>query len=133
MGIWLNGWDGDHAGKVVGRQTNRILVSLTHTDATFPTGLFKTAQLGGLTVYPDVNVICLTPTSREAMATSVEQVGGYVWSIEAVEVDWGTGKKPWKLGVNLFSVMLLASVGHQSGTIATVVIDKHVKKIKPDL
>ena len=60
-------------------------------------------------------------------------MGDYVWSIEVAEVDWGAGRDPWKPGVHLFSVMLLAAGGHQSGTIATALIDADVKRVKPDL
>lgn len=133
MGIWLGSWAGDHAGKVEGRQTNRLLVSLTHTDGTFPPGLFKKGDLGGTPWYFDVSVTCLTPGSREAIATAVDDVGDYVWSIELAEVDWGTGKKAWKPGVHLFSVMLLAAGGHQSGVIASAIVDSHVKRISPDV
>ena len=129
MGIWLNCWAGDHAGKVEGRQANRILVSLTHTDATFPAGLFQKGNLGGVPYYFEVYVTCLTPGTRGAIAVAVEDVGDYVWSIEVAEFDWGTGKTAWKAGVHLFSVMLLAGGGHQSGAIATVNIDKDVKRV----
>jgi len=108
MGIWLGSWAGDHAGAVEGRQPNRLLISLTHTDGTFPPGLFKKGDLGGVPWYFDVNVTCLTPGVREAIATTVDDVGDYVWSIEVAEVDWSSGKAPWKPGVHLFSVMLLA-------------------------
>jgi hypothetical protein len=131
MGMWLASWQGDHAGSVIGRQPNRILISLTHTDGTFPPGLFKQGELGGLPWYYEVNVTCLTPGTREAIATAVVDVGDYVWSVEVAEVDWGSGKLPWAAGVHLFSVMLLAGGGHQSGTIGTAIIDDEVKRIQP--
>ncbi len=133
MGIWINGWQGDHAGKVIGRQPNRLLISLTHTDGSFPTGLLEKGELDGIPWYFGVNVTCLTPGARGAVATVVEKVGDYVWSIELAEVDWGDGKAPWAEGVQLFSVMLLANGGHQSGTIATAEIDATVKRIAPRL
>jgi hypothetical protein len=89
--------------------------------------------LGGIPWYFDTYVTCLTRGSRDAIATTVEEVGNYVWSIEVAEVDWNVGKAAWKVGTHLFSVMLLAAGGHQSGVIATVLIDKNVKKIKPAL
>jgi hypothetical protein len=129
MAIWIDGWKGDHAGKVVGRQTNRLLLSLTHSDASFPAGLFQKGDLGGVPWYFNLYVSCLTPGARKAIATSVDQAGDYVWSIEVAEVDWGDQKTSWTLGIHLFSAMLLAPVGHQSGTILTGIIDKDVKRI----
>ena len=129
MGIWLEGWAGDHAGRVQGRQANRLLVALTHTDGTFPSGIFQKGDLDGIPWYFDMYVTCLTPGTREAIATAVDDVGDYVWSIEVAEVDWGTGKHQWDPGIHLLSVMLLAGGGHQSGTIATAVIDEGVKRI----
>ena len=129
MGIWLGSWSGDHAGKVEGRQPNRVLISLTHTDGTFPIGLFQKGDLNGTPWYYEVNVTCLTPGLRSAIATSVDKIGDYVWSVEVAEVDWGLGLAAWKPGVHLFSVMLLAMGGHPSGVIGTAVIDKNVKRI----
>ena len=129
MGIWLNGWAGDHAGKVQGRQSNRLLVSLTHTDGTFPPGLFKKGDLDGTPWFFDIFVTCLTPGAREAIAIAVDDVGDYVWSIEVAEVDWGNGKSSWGPGVHLFSVMLLAGGGHQSGTMTTAIIDGGLRRI----
>lgn len=124
MGIFLGAWAGDHAGSVTGRQANRLLVSLTHTDATFPTGLLQWGEFKGRRWYFNLSVTCLTPGSRPAMATAVDDVGDYVWSIEVAEVDWGdSSKSAWSSGVHLFSAMLLAPVGHQSGVIATAIID----------
>ena len=129
MGIWLQAWAGDHAGMVQGRQPNRLLVALTHTDATFPAALFQKGDLNGVPWYFNVYVTCLTPGAREAMAIAVAEAGDYVWSIEVAEVDWGTGKDPWQPGVHLFSVMLLAPGGHQSGTIATGIVDDNVRRV----
>lgn len=129
MGIWLGSWAGDNAGIVEGRQRNRILVSLTHTDGTFPTGIFQKGDLDGIPWYFDLYVTCLTPGSRDAIAISVDDVGDYVWSVEVAEVDWGLGKAPWKPGVHLFSVMLLAGGGHQSGTIGTCIVDERVARV----
>lgn len=129
MAIWLGSWAGDHAGKVEGRQHNRLLISLTHSDGTFPSGIFQKGDLNGVPWYFNMYVTCLTPNSRYAIATSVDKIGDYVWSVEMAEVDWGDGKDPWKPGVHLFSAMLLANGGHQSGVIGTVIIDKSVKRI----
>lgn len=133
MGLWLNSWAGDHAGTTVGRQANRALISLTHTDGTFPPGLILKGDLGGVPYYYELYVSCLTPGARDAAAIAVDDVGDYVWSIEVAEVDWGLGKAPWQPGVHLFSVMLLAGGGHQSGTIATVIVDDKVRRIEPKL
>ena len=118
---------------MIGRQPNRLLISLTHTDGTFPPGLFRKGELAGIPWYYELTVTCLTPGARGAIATAVEQVqsGSYVWSIEVAEVDWGDGKAPWDNGVQLFAVTLQAPVGHQAGTIATAEIDAMVTRIKP--
>ena len=129
MGIWLGAWAGDHAGTVEGRQPNRLLFSLTHTDATFPSGIHQKGDLYGTTWYFNMYVTCLTPGTREAVAIAVDDIGDYVWSVEVAEMDWGGNKDPWKPGIHLFSVMLLANGGHQSGAIATVIIDDNVKRL----
>ena len=129
MGIWLDGWAGDHAGKIHGRQPNRLLVALTHTDGTFPIGLIQKIDDHGLPDYPGVYVACLTPGARDATATAVDNVSGYVWSIEVAEVDYGTGKTPWQTDTHLFTVMLLAPGGHQTATITTALINDGVRRI----
>jgi hypothetical protein len=130
MAIWLAGWSGDNAGAVVGRQNNRLLVSLTISDGTFPPGLFQRGDLQGTPWYFDIYVSCLTPGSRDAIAVACDQQGdSYVWSIQVAEVDWGLGKAPWQPGINLFSVMLLAAGGHQSGTIVSANIDDNLTRI----
>ena len=126
MGIWLNAWSGDNAGSVIGRQPNRLLIPLTHSDGTFPPGLVEHGKLGKVEWYYGLYVTCLTPGTREAIAITADRVGDYVWSVELAEVDWDEGKAPWQPGVHLFSAMLLAPVGHQSGTIGTVVVDENV-------
>lgn len=130
MAIWLAGWTGDNAGPVVGRQNNRLLISLTISDGNFPPGLFQRGNLGGFPWYFDVYVSCLTPGSQDAIAIACDQQNdSYVWSIEVAEVDWGLGKALWQPGINLFSVMLLAPGGQQSGTIVTANIDENVTRI----
>ena len=130
MAIWLASWAGDNAGAVIGRQNNRLLVSLTISDGTFPSGLFQRGDLNGTPWYFDIYVSCLTPGARDAIAIACDQQNdSYVWSIEVAEVDWGLGKAPWQPGINLFSVMLLAAGGHQSGTVATTTIDDNVTRI----
>ena len=133
MGIWLQGYAGDNAGKYNGRETNRLLVALTHTDGTFPPGLFEQGSLAGIPWYFNLYVAPLMRGAREAIATTVEEVGDYVWSIEVAEVDWGSGKAAWTVGLQLFSVMLLAPGGHQSGTIASTTIDANLKRIAPEV
>jgi hypothetical protein len=133
MSIWLHGWAGDHAGKVEGRQLNRLLVALTRTEGTpIPSALHTKGDLDGIPWYYGINVTCLTPGARDAIATAVDLVGDYVWSIEVAETDWGVGKKdPWTPGVHLFSVMLVnlnELITYPSGTITTAVIgDKVVR------
>lgn len=65
---------------------------------------------------------CLTPGTRQAIATAWDDVGDYVWSVELAEVDWGEGLAPWSLAY-LFSAMLTTAGGHNTGTIATAKID----------
>lgn len=129
MAIWLNAWSGDNAGKVEGREAYRALVSLTHSEGDFPAGLFQTGDLDGTTWYYNFYATCLTPGSMAAIVTKVEDVGDYVWSVEVTPHDWGDkSRKPWAPGVHLFSLMLLAPGGNQSGTIASVIVGPKAKK-----
>lgn len=129
--IWLQGWTGDQAGNVEGRQPNRLLIALSLSDGTFPTGWYLQGQLDGITDYPYIAVACLAPGSRYAMATAVDQAGyqGLVYSIKLAEVDFGAGDTPWVTGVNLFSVTLAMDGGNQASTIATALIDDNVQRI----
>lgn len=129
MGIWLGGWAGDHSGPIDGRQPNRLLLSLTTTDASSPSGLFHRASLYGHSWYPDLYTRCLTPSTRLAIATAVDSVADYIWSVELAEVDWGDGRGPWKPGVHLFSVMLMAPIGHQFSVILTALVTDKVHRI----
>lgn len=133
MGIWLNGWAGDHAGQVEGREPYRALVALTHTNGQFPSGLFQFGDLEGKSWYYNIYATCLTPGSKSAIVTKVDDVGDYVWSLEMTPWEWGNDQlAPWQAGVHLFSIMMLADGGSQSGTIATVVVpSRRADIVKP--
>jgi hypothetical protein len=125
VGFWLDGWAGDNAGKVVGREPNTLLVAVTTTDYTLPPGgLFKKGYLDGVPYYYECWVDCLTPNARPAIATNVAFLGT-VYAIEVMEMDWGDGKDPWAPGVHLFSVGL-GEEGTESATLATAVIDDNL-------
>jgi hypothetical protein len=131
MGFWLEGWSGDNAGKVVGRAANRLLVTITHTDGTFPTGYYKKGDLFGTPWHYETLVTCLTPGAREAIATSVEAVNNepYVLSIELAEVDYGGNKTAWEPGVHLFSVRLVGTNGNQATALTSAIIDDRLKRV----
>jgi hypothetical protein len=116
----------------VGRQPNRLLIALTVTDATFPTALQTQGNYGGQSWYQNVVVSCLTPNARPAIAIDVAQPHGNVWSVEVAEVDNSEGKDAWGPGVHLFSVWLQVPSfsAHNSGAIATAVIDDSVRRFK---
>lgn len=123
MAIWLNGWTGDNAGPVVGRQNYTALISLTITDATYPVALFQKGDVDGTSWYFNITAKCLAPNSMYAIVTDVEDLGGYVFSLTVI--PWHFGKTPqgeWQPGVNLFSIMMLGGGGSQSGTIASVLV-----------
>jgi hypothetical protein len=46
--VWLNGWAGDNAGSVVGRQPNTALVAVSFTSGDYPQ-VFDTWDLDGTT------------------------------------------------------------------------------------
>jgi hypothetical protein len=124
MAFAITGFAADHAGTLVGREPYRALVSLTHSDGDFPAGLFQTGDLDGITWYYNFSATCLTRGSLPAIVTKVEDIGDYVWSVEVTPHDFGGGDSgtAWAPGIHLFSLMLLAPGGHQSGTIASVII-----------
>jgi hypothetical protein len=129
MAIWLQGWNGDNAGSIVGRLPNQLLVALTITDGTVPSGLFARGDLNGVPWYFDMEVSCLTPGTRHAGAIDVKEVGDYVWSVQLAEVDFGDGRAPWTPGIQLFSLRLWVNGGNESGTIASATIDGSVTRI----
>jgi len=47
MGVWLQGWAGDNAGPLVGRDPNRLLVAVTISDGQYPMALYEHGDLGG--------------------------------------------------------------------------------------
>lgn len=129
MGIWLDAWAGDHAGKVEGRQPYRALISLTHIDGDFPLALVQSGDLDGTTWFFNISATCLTPGSMSAIVIKCEDVGDYVWSLELTPWNFGGSQKtPWGPGVHLFSIMMLGDAGSQSGTIATVVVPAKIRK-----
>jgi hypothetical protein len=131
MSNWLASWAGDNAGPVVGRQNNRLLVSLTTQDGTIPSGLFQqNSTVFGTPWFFELYVNNLAPGSRDAIAIACDDLSyGFAWSIEVAEVDYGLGKAPWQPGVNLFSVLLFAPGGVASATIATTTVDDKVTRI----
>jgi hypothetical protein len=133
MGIWLEGWAGDHAGQVDGRQPNRLLVAVTQTDLDFIDGFFDHEDeiFGGVPWYLNIHVSCLTPSSRFAIAVGIHDIGERLYSIEVAEVDFGNATdSPWKSGVHLFSLHLYShNYWGDASTITTVIVDDKVKRI----
>jgi hypothetical protein len=128
----LDGWAGDHAGSVVGREPNTLLTALTTSDpSSAPVGLSQKADLDGTPWYVYCWVECLTPNARHAIATEITRLGeANVFEIEVTEVDWGDGKDAWAAGVHLFGVSL--AEGHnRCATIATAVITDTVRRLDP--
>lgn len=132
MAFWINGWNGDAAGTVMGREPYRALISLTHSEGDFPIGIHQSGDLDGITWYYNFSATCLTPGSMPAIVTKVVDVGDYVWSVEVTPHDWGDKDATnWAPGVHLFSLMLYGPDGNQSGTIATVIVPKKTMKAVP--
>jgi hypothetical protein len=130
MAYWLSGWAGDHAGNVIGREPNRLLITVTVDDGSLlPAGLFQKGDLDGTPWYWKCWVECLTPNARDAIATHVDFVGD-AFSITVAEWDWGQGKDPWAPGVHLFSVRMADQWG-DSGTFATAVIADGLTRFDP--
>jgi hypothetical protein len=114
---------------MIGRQPYRALVSLTHSDGDFPAALFQFGDLDGTNWYYNISATCLTPGSKAAIVTKVDDLGGYVFSLEMTPWDFGGSQAAaWEPGVHLFSIMMWAPGGHQSGTIATVVVPAKKKQ-----
>jgi hypothetical protein len=145
VGLWINGWAGDNAGNIVGRQPNTLLIAATTTAPTRrrPRGLSPrgTKDLGdGVFVNFWCHVECLTPNSWYAYATKVTRPHYYVCEIELMEVaasdPLGGGGEPWGPGVHLFSVSVededergVVNFDNVSTTIATAVIDDKVARL----
>ena len=131
MAIWLDAWRGDNAGAVVGRQNYRALISLTHTDGSWPVALVQSGEFEGMQWYFNISATCLTPNAMSAIVTDVEHIGDYVYSLEMTPWHFGNdGKQPWAPGVHLFSVMMLGGGGSQSGTIASVIVPSKKAELK---
>jgi hypothetical protein len=123
MAIWLDAWRGDNAGAVEGRRNYRALISLTHTDGTWPVALAQSGDFEGMKWYFNIYATCLTHNAMSAIVTKVEDIGDYVYSLEMTPWHFGNdGKDPWSPGVHLFSIMMLGGGGSQSGTIASVIV-----------
>ena len=149
MAYWtysITAWAGDHAGSVIGRKPNTLLISLTqsfesgYSGPAGPAGLYEKRDLDGVPWYPGCRVQCLTPNTLSAFATSISNDHGYwgnVFAIEVRPIDWGRGEDPWTLGVHLFSVNLgdypPAGGFVGAGTIATAVISDRISPHSPDL
>jgi hypothetical protein len=129
VGFSLDGWAGDHAGAVIGRQPNRLLLTVSQTGGTSPPGLFQSADFQGVRWFYNLFVSCLTPNSRNAFAVGVTSIANNTWSILLAEVDFLGGRDPWEPGIQLFSVML-GQGGDQSTTLLTALIDEAVPRIE---
>jgi len=127
MPRWLKGWAGDNAGEVVGREPNRLLISITMEGLGYPDGLLQREEIGEFTVYPNCDVDCLTPNAGRAAAINVELRAGNVLAIGLAQLGLGD-PEPWDPGVPLFAVTL-GSEGNVSSTIATAVITDELPHI----
>ncbi len=127
MPFWLESWAGDNAGKVVGREPNRLLISITTEGIGYPLELFQKQTIGKFTVYPNCDVVCLTPNAGRTAAIDVELRVGNVLAIGLAQLARGD-PEPWDPGVHLF-VVTFASAGNMSSTIATAVITEKVPHI----
>jgi hypothetical protein len=136
--FWLEGWAGDHAGSVIGRVPNTLLVSVSYTGdfmQEVPVGLFKHISFEGAEIYPYCDVECLTPNARAAFATKIDFSGNVV-QIELLEADWPTDGDPWAPGVHLFAVQLHnhgqgAPRETEASTFATAVISDTGLRLTP--
>src|SRR5205814_7556635 len=103
--VWLNGWAGDNAGSVVGRQPNTALVAVSCTSGDYPQ-VFDTWDLDGTTWYPYISAECLTPGVMPAIVTNIEKsVDLFMWSLQVTPSNYGGGTPSnvaWKPGVHLF-------------------------------
>jgi hypothetical protein len=130
MAFWLDGWCGDNAGEVTGREPNTLLVALTTEAGEYPPGLFLHSDALGFTSYYECSVDCLTANARDAVATSISFLGGNLVAIQLAELELGGGKEPWAKGIHLFGVSL-NNKGNQSATFATAFISGEVASVKP--
>jgi hypothetical protein len=132
VALFLNGWAGDHAGGVVGRKPNTLLIAMTLTEhSRYPRGLDERARFGRTTaVYPFWRVDCLTPNANEALVTNATETHN-TWEIEVAEVDWEDNRDSWAPGVHLFGVQLYDGLSGFSTAIATAVINEDVTRLDP--
>jgi hypothetical protein len=136
MPFWLEGWTGDNAGDIVGREPNTLLLTLTDDGQDFPDGLWEKGEaLEGMPWYWMIGVTCLTPGARSAIATDIKyfpHAGVSAFAIEVAEIAWGGEEDlhPWEPGVHLFAVDMVAYQGLSSATtLATAVIHPSVKRM----
>ena len=148
MAVWLDGWAGDNAGKIVGRKPNTLLITASTSAPTVghPPGLYESGQEldGGLVDFPGCYVECQTPNSRAALAININLApyrmalqGGDAWEIELAELDLGylrmdLPNEPWRPGVHLFSVGVYQDPeqsDNRASTMATAVIDDKVPRL----
>jgi hypothetical protein len=130
MAFWLEGWSGDNAGEVIGREANSLLVAFTTEGGEYPPGLFLQSDALGFTSYYECFVECLTPNARSAIATDISIAGGGLVTIRLAELDLGASKEPWAKGIHLFGVSLYDK-GNESTTFATALITGEVPSFKP--
>jgi hypothetical protein len=142
MGIWIEGFTGDAAGKVVGREPNTLLVTVSRDVANGLADPLSTVKIGDVEVFQSFHLTCLTAGSLDAWVTRVRVFGTYrsVYELRVAQVDLGLGEGvdrevafvPWEPGVHLFSVIIFAlnePMGRYLSTFATAVINKKVKQI----
>jgi hypothetical protein len=135
MGFWLNGFQGDNAGAIVGRVPNQLVVAFTTSgDAYLSNFELEHYEWQGQQVYADIEVQCLTPGTNPALAVNVQQKESVLLIGLA---QWDAGQTPWAPAVHLFSVGLngngstIDSYG-SSFVIVTAVIDNNLPTITFD-
>jgi hypothetical protein len=130
MALWLDGWAGDHAGNVVGRNPNTLLVAASFERETGPpANIDMTQEWGGITIHPAFFVDCLSPNAAPAYVTKIRYIAGqptYEAELAMIEDPAWTH---WAPGVHLFTVQLHDREYNWAHTFATAVINDDVSRL----
>src|SRR5262245_34069523 len=92
MGVWLEGWTGDLAGKLPGRKPNQLLVTFTGDSVELITADVWASNndiYPGLTWYYNIDLSIATPDVGWPIAVGIQQLIGWnhTWAIDIANAD----------------------------------------------
>lgn len=142
MTWWLDGWTGDNAGPVQGREFYRAFVRVVVDGPQQPQQFCKkTTTVGGIKYHSDMWAAFLGGLPVYALVTDVKFLAGWSMSLEVTPVGTGHQKVELTPGVHLVAISAFEQImtsptsgwNHRTTTFASVIVPEKARLRKPPI